>query len=427
MPAVIRILARYALTLSCLMLGVARAHAASPAHDAWVGAWGFAPTSFTPVPAAAASNGTQVRGPAPPPDLNNVTMRQVVRIAAAAERLKVRFSNEFGEQPMQIGAAHIALLGEDGAIVPGTDHTLRFAGASATTIAANAPMLSDPIDWKLPALARLAVSVYMPEDTPPPAHRLMEYVSSVGNFTDATQLPGATLVRSGALASEVEILSPTATRAVVTLGDSITEGVGSTPNLFKSWSDRLADRLSANPATRAWSVVNAGIGSNRLLHNVPGTGALARFDRDVLGVPGVAMVLLLEGINDIGYSQTTPAEAVNAQQIIDAYRQLIARAHAHGIAIIAGTITPFEGSHYYDLHGEQLRQECNQFIRSSGEFDGVVDFDAVLRDPDHPTQVRSTLHRGDHLHPNDDGYAAMGDAIDLRFFRSTAATDRKAQ
>jgi lysophospholipase L1-like esterase len=396
-------------------------------HDAWVGAWGFAPTSFTPAPAVTVPAAGPTRGPAPPPDLNNVTVRQIVRIAAAAERVRIRFSNEFSDKPMRVGAAHAALLGEDGAIVPGSDHVLTFSGQSAITIPANAPMLSDPVDWKVPALATLAVSVYLPEDTVPPAHRLLEYVSSAGNYTDAVQMPGAALVRSGALASEVEIVSPTARRVVVTLGDSITEGVGSTANAFKSWSDRLADRLNENPATRGWSVVNAGIGSNRLLHNNPGTGALARFDRDVLGVPGVSMVLMLEGINDIGYSQTTPAEAVSAEQIIEAYRQLIARAHAHGIGIVAATITPFEDSHYYDAHGEQMRQDVNHWIRTGDAFDGVVDFDAVLRDPAHPTQVLSTLHRGDHLHPNDAGYAAMGDAIDLKLFRSTAANNRKVQ
>jgi lysophospholipase L1-like esterase len=418
-----RRLARRLPLLLLALLGNALAAAATPAREGWVGAWGFAPTSFTPTPAVTAAGPN--RGPAPPPDLHDVTVRQVVRIAAAADRIRIRFSNEFSEQAMRVGAAHVALLGEDGAIVPGTDHALGFSGQPAITIPANAPMLSDPVDWKLPALSRLAVSVYLPEDTVPPAHRLMEYVSSAGNFADALQMPGASLVRSGAPVTEVEIVSPTATRVVVTLGDSITEGVGSTPNAFKGWPDRLAERLSEQPATRGWSLVNAGIGSNRLLHNNPGTGALARFDRDVLGVPGVAMVLLLEGINDIGYSQTTPAEAVTSEQIIEAYRQLIARAHAHRVSIIAATITPFEGSHYYDLHGEQLRQEVNRWIRTGGAFDGVVDFDAVLRDPTHPTQVLSTLHRGDHLHPNDAGYTAMGDAVDLKFFRSTAATDRK--
>jgi lysophospholipase L1-like esterase len=418
-------LVRCAVILLLIVQGGAGANAAPPARDVWIGAWGFAPTSFTPAPAATAPAAAQNRGPAPPPDLHNVTVRQVVRIAAAADRIRIRFSNEFSDQPMRVGAAHVALLGEDGTIVPGSDHSLSFSGQNAITIPANAPMLSDPVDWKVPALSKLAISVYLPEDTVPPAHRLMEYVSSAGNFTDAERMPGSALVRSGALASEAEIVSPTATRVVVALGDSITEGVGSTPNAFKSWSDRLADRLAGNPVTRGWSVVNAGIGSNRLLHNNPGTGALARFDRDVLGVPGVAMVLMLEGINDIGYSQTTPAEAVTSEQIIEAYRQLIARAHAHGVAIVAATITPFEDSHYYDLHGEQLRQDVNRWIRTSGSFDGVVDFDAVLRDPTHPTQVLSTLHRGDHLHPNDAGYAAMGDAIDLKLFSSTAATNRK--
>lgn len=411
------------MALALIGVAVAAVAAAGPASEGWVGAWGFPPTSFTPAPAEPAPQPT--RGPGPPPDLNNVTVRQVVRIAATAERLRIRLSNEFSEKPMRVGAAHVALLGQDGAIVPGSDHALSFSGQSAITIPANAPMLSDPVDWKVPALTTLAVSVYLPEDTVPPAHRLMEYVSSAGNFTDAEKMPGAALVRSGALASEVEIMSPSAKRVVVTLGDSITEGVGSTTNAFKSWADRLADRLAADPATRGWSVVNAGIGSNRLLHNNPGTGALARFDRDVLGVPGVAMVLMLEGINDIGYSQTTPAEAVTSEQIIEAYRQLIGRAHAHGVTIVAATITPFEDSHYYDLHGEQMRQQVNQWIRTSGAFDGVVDFDAVLRDPAHPTQVLSTLHRGDHLHPNDAGYAAMGDTIDLKLFASSAATNRK--
>jgi lysophospholipase L1-like esterase len=404
----------------------ASAGAAPGALDGWVGAWGFAPTSATPVPTVAtASAAMPNRGPAPPPDFNNVTVRQVVRIAAAADRLRIRFSNEFSERPLRLGAAHVALLADDGAIVAGSDHALSFSGQSAITIPGNAPMLSDPIVWKLPALTKLAISVFIPEDTVPPAHRLMEYVSSAGNFSDAQRMPEMALVRSGALASEVEIVSPTARRVVVTLGDSITEGVGSTPNAFKGWPDRLAERLSENPATRGWSVVNAGIGSNRLLHNNPGTGALARFDRDVLGVPGVSMVLMLEGINDIGYSQTTPAEAVSADQIIEAFRQLIARARAHGIAMIAATITPFEDSHYFDLHGEQMRQDVNRWIRTSGAFDGVVDFDAVLRDPVHPMQVLSALQRGDHLHPNDAGYTAMGDAIDLKLFSSTASTDRK--
>jgi lysophospholipase L1-like esterase len=317
------------------------------------------------------------------------------------------------------------LAGADGAILPDSDHALTFSGQAAMTIPANAPLFSDPLDWNVPALATLAVSIYLPDETPSAAHRVAEYVSAAGDFAGAAQLPGAELVRGGALVSEVDVESPAASRTVVTLGDSITEGVGSTTNAFRGWSDRLAERLSGNRATRAWSVVNAGIGSNRLLHNNPGQGALARFDRDVLSVPGVALVIMLEGINDIGYSQTTPAEAVRSDEIIAAYRQIIARAHAHGIAILAGTITPFEDAHYYDAKGEALRHSVNAWIRGGGAFDGVIDFDAALRDPAHPNSITASLHRGDHLHPNDAGYAAMGDAIDLKFFARAAAASRK--
>ncbi len=383
--------------------------AAGPEH--WVGAWGYPATSYF-TPAVPPTNPMAQ----PPPDFNNVTVRQLVRIAAPATRLRIRFSNEFGDKPMHLGAAHVALLDATGAVVPGSDHALSFAGQSGVTIPANAPLLSDPLDWKLPALAQLAISTYLPEDTVPPAHRVAEYVSSTGNFVDAATLPDATLVRSGPLVSEVEIVSPSASQVVVTLGDSITEGFGSTPNAFRGWPDRLAERLAGNRATAGWSVVNAGIGSNRLLHDDPGRDALARFDRDVLSVPGVTMVILLEGINDIGYSHTNPAEAVSADEIIGAYQQLIARAHAHGLRIIAGTITPFEDAHYYDAQGEVERSAVNAWIRTSKAFDGVIDFDAALRDPAHPTQVLSTLHHGDHLHPNDDGYAAMANAIDLKLF-----------
>jgi lysophospholipase L1-like esterase len=232
-------------------------------------------------------------------------------------------------------------------------------------------------------------------------------------------MPGAALVRSGALISEVDIVSSSAKRVVVTLGDSITEGFGSTVNEFRGWPDRLAERLAENRATRDWSVVNAGINSNRLLHDGPGAGAMARFDRDVLSVPGVAAVILMEGINDIGYSTTVPPEAVTAGDIIAAYEQLVQRAHARGIAVFGATLMPYEGAHYYAPAGEQIRRIVNDWIRSSGGFDGVIDFDAALRDPASPAQVNPSLQRGDHLHPNDSGYAAMADAVDLKLFSAS--------
>jgi lysophospholipase L1-like esterase len=387
------------------------------APEIWVGAWEFPPISFssTATDHARVSAGDSVAG-----DFDNLTVRQIMRLACAALRVRVRLSNEFGDRPMQIGTVHLALAGNDGAIVPGSDHVLTFAGRRSTVVPAGAPLMSDPVIWNLPALSRLAVSIYLPNRLPPPAHRASEYVSSSGDFSDAVLMPGGRLIRAGALVSEVDVVSPSAQQTIVTLGDSITEGFGSTVNEFRGWSDRLAERLNEDRPMRTWSVVNAGINSNRLLHNDPGMGALARFDRDVLAVPGAALVILYEGINDIGYSHIVPAQAVSADDIIAAYRQLIARAHAHGIAIVGCTLTPFQGSHYYVPEGEQTRLVVNRWIRSAAEFDAVIDFDAVMRDPADPAQVNPALQRGDHLHPNDAGYAVMGQAIDLRLIEEAA-------
>jgi lysophospholipase L1-like esterase len=404
-----RVLVVVALALSGTL------HAAEP--EVWVGAWGFPSTSAAvPVAANSSAASTPRTEPPAPPNFSNVTVRQIVRISSSATRLRIRISNEFGERPLRLESVHIALAAPDGTTVAGSDHVVTFAGAFSTVVPVGAPMLSDPIVWTIPALTPLAVSSFLSEDTKPPAHRLTSYVSSSGNFAAAEQMPGAQIQRTGALVSELDVVSPDARHTVVTLGDSITEGFGSTPNAFKGWSDQLAERLAGNPKTRTWSLVDAGINSNRLLHDNPGVSALARFDRDVLSVPAVGVVILLEGINDIGYTQTRPEEAVTADEIITAYRQLIARAHAHCISIIAGTLTPFEDSHYYDAHGEQMRQAVNAWIRSSKAFDGVIDFDAALRDPDHPERVLSALQRGDHLHPNDVGYNKMAAAIDLNLF-----------
>jgi lysophospholipase L1-like esterase len=388
-----------------------------PAPEVWVGAWEFPPISF---PSTAADRAPAAAGGSVPDDFGNLTVRQIVRLASPALRVRVRLSNEFGDRPMELGTVHLALAGNDGTIVPGSDHVLTFSGRRSIAIPAGAPLVSDPMDWRLPALSRLAVSIYLPAQMPPPAHRASEYVSSPGDFSDATVMPEARLVRTGALVSEVDIVSPSTRHVIVTLGDSITEGFGSTVNEFRGWSDRLAERLNEDRHMRTWSVANAGINSNRLLHNDPGMGALARFDRDVLAVPGAAVVILYEGINDIGYSHTVPAEAVSADDIIAAYRQLIARAHAHGLAIVGCTLTPYQGSHYYVPEGEQIRLAVNQWIRSAGEFDDIIDFDAVMRDPANPAQVNSALQRGDHLHPNDAGYAVMGNSVDLRMLENAA-------
>jgi lysophospholipase L1-like esterase len=397
--------------LSAIALWATAANAASPLQEIWIGAWGFPPTSFV------ASKVTTAAVPPPAAPFDDVTVRQLVRLSHGARRIRIRISNEFGDHPLPIGAAHIARAGDAGATVADSDHALTFDGGLSVSVPPGAAILSDALDWPLAALSQLAISLYVTESRPAPAHRVSEYISSRGNFAVDRSMPGATLQRSGALVSGVEIVS-SARHAVVTLGDSITEGFGSTVNEFRGWPDRLAERLLKNRDTRDWCVVNAGINSNRLLHDGPGSGALARFDRDVLSVPGVAAVILLEGINDIGYDVTVPSESVTARDIIGAYRQIIARAHAHGIRVIGATLTPFEGAHYYSPQGEQMRAVLNEWIRSSGEFDAYIDFDATLRDPKHPGQVNPALQRGDQLHPNDAGYAAMADSIPLKIFSS---------
>jgi lysophospholipase L1-like esterase len=203
----------------------------------------------------------------------------------------------------------------------------------------------------------------------------------------------------------------------VTFGDSITEGVGSTPGAFRSWSDKLGERLGAAPATRTWSVVNAGIGSNRLLRDTPSVNALARFDRDVLSVPSVSMVIVLLGINDIQYAHRNAADAVTAEDMEVALSQIAQRAHAHAIRVLGGTLTPFEGSSDYTGDGERLRTTVNEWIRNSHTFDGVVDFDAATRDPQRPSHLQAELETNGHLHLNDAGYAKMAEAVDLRYFR----------
>jgi lysophospholipase L1-like esterase len=395
--------------------------------EVWLGAWAHAPTAYNMTPPTSVTHDGVTRlappGYAPLPPYNDQTVREVTRIAAGAIRIRVRLSNEFGDKPLLIGAAHIALADENGAIVAGSDHVLTFAGRTSVAIPTGSPMLSDAVNWALPAFSKLSVSVFYPNETVPPAHTLyaLDAYAAQGDVTGATTLPDAQRARSGNHVSEIDIVPATAKRTVVAFGDSITEGVVSTPGAFHSWPDRLAERLQANPATRGWSVVNAGIGSNRLLHDTPSTSALSRFDRDVLSVPGTTMAIVLIGINDIQYTHRYPNEAVNADQIIAALQQLIIRAHAHGIRILGGTVTAFEGSPDYTDAGETTRQAVNQWIRGSGLFDGTIDFDAATRDPQHPAQLAELLESGGHLHPSDSGYTVMGDAVDLGYFIDTQA------
>ncbi len=348
----------------------------------------------------------------------------------------MRFSNEFGTTPLLLGNAHIALIQKDGSIRAGSDRPLTFNGNAAVEIPAGAPMLSDTVDMKVAAFASVAISIYLPKQvTASTFHQLGQmptYVSGPGNFTSAQTIPGNREIPSWFWLSDLEFLVPQQTAAIVTLGDSITDGFGAKPGEYQDWPDLLAERLAATGNSTALAVDNEGIGGNRILYDGAGVSALARFDRDVLGKPGVSEMILLEGINDIGWPNMKPPSAVShamekspfANQIVTAadlilgMKQIVERAHQHGIKVFGATITPYEGAGYFTAEGEAVREVVNTWVRSGGSFDGVIDFDAAVRDPQHPTRFRENYQTGDHLHPNAAGYQAMAAAINIAELRA---------
>ncbi|WP_019831503.1 SGNH/GDSL hydrolase family protein [Sphingomonas sp. PR090111-T3T-6A] len=388
---------------------------AAPAH--WVGSW--AASQQVPEPQNALA----------PADLHDATLRQVVRLSAGGSRIRLRLSNAFGTQPLVIDNVHVArAVSPAGArIDPASDKAVTFNGSASVTIPAGASYLSDPVAMNAAPLAVLAVSLHLPEapdrQTGHPGSRSTSYLVH-GNQSAAADLANAQKVEHWYQLAGIEVEGPAGAGAVVTLGDSITDGHGATTNGNDRWPDKLAERLQASPATRSLSVLNQGIGGNRLLLDGLGPNALARFDRDVLAQPGVRTVVLLEGVNDLGTltrdaSVTPEGHAALVEQIIGAYRQIIERAHAQGVKVIGATILPYAGSSYYhpDAANEADRQAVNRWIREPGHFDGIVDFDRVTRDPAHPDHLRPDFDSGDHLHPSPAGYRAMADAVPLALLR----------
>ncbi len=388
-----------------LMAGGAEAATAS-----WVGSWGASPALPMVAPPNNPARGT--------PTFNNQTVVQLVRLSAGGQRLRLRLSNEYGPKPLSIGAARVALVTADGAVIPGSERSVTFSGAATALIPAGAPMVSDPVALTTQPLARQRVSLYLPTDTNGCTCHMSgrEFATvTAGDTTQASPPPANGPIEYRAFLTEVDVEATTPIRpTIVTFGDSITDGYQSTPGSNHRWPDRLAERLDA--AKRPFAVVNAGIGGNRVLNDgliaIFGQSALTRFDRDVLSVPGATHVTVLEGVNDLGMTKPTPT----ATELIAGYRQIIARAHAHGLKVMGGTILPYGGAQYFSGAGEAERQKVNAWIRTSHEFDGVIDFDAAIRDPAKPDHMRADLQSGDWLHPNDAGYRVMGDAIDLKLF-----------
>jgi lysophospholipase L1-like esterase len=358
----------------------------------------------------------------PPSSFNNQTLRMVVRVSTGGSRMRIHLSNAFGSTPLAVGAAHVALRSKDSAIVRDSDRALSFSGKRSVVIPPGAEMLSDPVALTVAPLGELAVSVYVPADTgPASAHSLglhTTWISKEGDFTGAADFADATTSQSWYWVSGVDVQATADSGTIVAFGDSITDGATSSPNTDRSWPSVLAQRLLANPATANVSVVNEGISGNRVLSDGAGVSALARFDRDVLAQAGVKWLMILEGINDMNgaaRAATTGAPVITADDLIGAMKQMIERAHTHGIKVIGCTLTPFGNA---TDNVDAMRQALNLFIRTGGAFDSVVDFDKVIQDPANPRQFREAFNNTDRLHPNDAGYQAMADAIDLSMFAS---------
>ena len=398
----------------CVVLLVAVAGNATSAN--WVTTWGTAQQLVVParaIPSAVAY----------PQKVSAQTVRMVARATVAGKAVRVALSNSFGYAPVRIDAAQIARLAGSAAIRPGSNRALTFGGNQSVVLAPGAQIYSDPIEYEVPAQADLVVSLYLAADSgPTTAHPIGLRTAwlAPGNQVAAEVLQDASQFRSYLWLAGIDVLAAPKAAAIIAFGDSITDGFSTTPDADLPWPSILARRLAAQRNLPPRAVINMGISGNRVLREGAGSSALARFDRDVLSRPGVRWVLLLEAINDIGFSAIPglPAsEKTSADELIAGYRMLIGRAHLHGLTIIGCTLTPFEGVNTYSEAGERMRQAVNQWIRNSGEFDAVIDFDAATRDPSAPQRLLAKFDSGDHIHPNDAGNQAMADAIDLKLFR----------
>jgi lysophospholipase L1-like esterase len=344
-----------------------------------------------------------------------------VHTSIGGDRVRVVVSNAFGTEPLAIGAAHIALRDKEAAIALQSHRALTFNGNLSTIVPPGAVMLSDPVTLTVPPFSDLAIDLYVPGDTaaspsPVTMHTgalQTSYVSEAGNHAGAADLPVMTTTQSWFFLARVEVVAAEPVGAVVAFGDSITDGTRSTPDTNSRWPDVLARRLAAQNIRMG--VLNEGIAGNRVLADGAGVSALARFDRDVLAQPGATHVIVLESINDIGLARTNPSPS--AADLIGAHRQMIERAHARGLRIYGATLTPFEGAAYWTKEGEAKREAVNEWIRTGKAYDGVIDFDAAVRDPSNPTRILPQYNPGDNLHMNDAGYQTMANVIDLGLLR----------
>jgi lysophospholipase L1-like esterase len=397
-------------------LGMAQAQSTATIEGSWVGSWAASQQIPEPQNALAAE------------DLRDATLRQIVHLSVGGLVLRIHLSHAFGTAPLHFTSVHIARPVSAGAakIDPASDKALTFSGSSDVIVPAGAEFISDPIDYPVAAGSNLAVTLHL--DAPPaqetshPGSRATSYLVH-GDQVSAVDLPDAKKVDHWYQLGGVDVMGSPNAAAIVALGDSITDGHGATTNGNDRWTDVLAQRLQGSPATRSLGVLNQGIGGNHLLTDGLGPNVLARFDRDVLAQTGVRYVIVFEGVNDLGgltrNGEVSAAEhSALVRRIEEAYQQVVLRAHGHGIRVIGATILPYTGSDYYHPvpSSEADRQAVNQWIRTPGHFDEVVDFDRVARDPAHPERLLPEYDSGDHLHPSPAGYSAMGAAVPLSLF-----------
>ncbi|WP_327371488.1 SGNH/GDSL hydrolase family protein [Streptomyces sp. NBC_01217] len=394
------------------------------ANAHWVSTWTSMPQLTEPsnMPPAPFTRADSV--------MTDTTLRQTVHVSAGGDHIRLRFSNAFGAAALPITKVSVALpldgKAGTGAIRAGSTHEVTFQGRSSVSVPVGAQAVSDPLDFTLEPGSNLTATVYLATGqattsiTSHPGSRTTSYLKTGDHVADA-DLPGAATTDHWYFLSGVEVWSRSATSAAVVLGDSLTDGRGSTTNMNDRWPDRLLKRLEDRPGTAQTALVNQAAGGNRLLNDGLGPNGLARLDRDVLAQSGVDRLLVFEGVNDIGTADATPAAQKQvAADVIAAYEQIITRAHTLGIRVYGATLTPFGANSPYDDpdgYREEARQTVNAWIRTSGRFDSVLDFDKVARDPLNPRQLRASMDVGDHLHLNPSGYQALADSVPTRLFR----------
>lgn len=440
-----------AAALAFVLFALHPAMLAQSAGEHWVGTWStsevgrpqtppppapglppFMANQCPPAPAPAPVAAPQGQAFAPLPFMHfaNQTLRQIVHPSIGGSKARVVLSNAYGTESLTIGAAHIALRDKEAAIQPTSSRPLTFSGRPTITIPANAVVYSDPVNLTVPQLGDLVIDVYLPGNTNTASPLTMHtaafqtnYVSETGNHVGKTNLPTVGKAQNWFVLSRVEVTAPESVGGLVTFGDSITDGTRSTPDINNRWPDHFARRLLSQTTPIRMGVMNAGIAGNRVISEGAfnaGMNALARFELNALSQPGVTHIVVMEGINDIGQARQNPTPT--AEDIIAGHKQLIDRAHTRGLKIYGATLTPFYGAAYYTEVGETKRQAVNEWIRTSKAYDAVVDFDKATRDPNDSKKFLAAYDSCDHLHPNDAGYKAMAEAIDLALFKNGQTT-----